>query len=113
MTGKLIDERIGKLAFWFLVPGFYLIFFPQHFLGLMGMPRRTQTYVEGIGLELWNMVSTIGTFIMLVGLLACCRASSSAFLRGRPPGTTPGTPARSSGPPPPRLRTTTSSASRW
>ena len=89
LTGKLLDERLGKAAFWFAVPGFWVIFFPQHFLGLMGMPRRTQTYVEGIGLELWNMVSTVGTFIMLVGLVLLLINIIHGFARGKPAGDDP------------------------
>jgi len=89
MTGKLLDERLGKAAFWFAVPGFWVIFFPQHFLGLMGMPRRTQTFVEGIGLELWNLVSTAGTFIMGVGLVLLLVNIILGFVRGKPAGNDP------------------------
>ncbi|CAN5637282.1 cytochrome c oxidase subunit I [soil metagenome] len=89
MTGRMISERLGKISFWLLVPGFYVIFFPQHFLGLMGMPRRTQTYVEGIGLEIWNQVSTFGTFIMGAGMLLLAFAVLSAFRNGRPAGNDP------------------------
>ncbi len=89
MTGKLMSERIGKLSFWLLVPGFWVIFFPQHFLGLMGMPRRTQTYVEGIGLEFWNLVSTAGTFIMGAGLVLLLVNIVHGLLRGAPAGNDP------------------------
>jgi len=44
MTGRMLDERSGKITFWLMVIGFNLTFFVQHFLGLMGMPRRTYTY---------------------------------------------------------------------
>jgi cytochrome c oxidase subunit I len=89
ITGKLISERLGKLSFWTIVPGFYVIFFPMHFLGLMGMPRRTQTYVEGIGLELWNQVATAGTFIMGIGLLVLLWSVIDAFRNGKPAGNDP------------------------
>ena len=89
ITGKLMDERIGKLGFWLLVPGFWVIFFPQHFLGLMGMPRRTVTYVEGIGLEFWNLVSTAGTFIMGAGLILLLVNVVHGLLRGKPAGNDP------------------------
>ena len=69
MTGRLIDERLGKVAWFFTVLGFHVLFFPQHIAGLMGMPRRIQTYPAGIGLETVNMVSTIGSWIMGVGLI--------------------------------------------
>jgi cytochrome c oxidase subunit I len=89
ITGKMISERLGKLSFWTIVPGFYLIFFPMHFLGLMGMPRRTVTYVEGIGLELWNQVATAGTFVMGAGLLVFLFAIVHSFRAGAPAGNDP------------------------
>jgi cytochrome c oxidase subunit 1 len=89
MSGKLMDERIGKLGFWFLVPGLHLIFFPQHIAGLMGMPRRTQTYVAGIGLELPNLISTAGTFVMLIGLILLLVNIVHGLLRGKPAGNDP------------------------
>ena len=62
MTGRLLDERLGKLGFWVMFVGFNLTFFPQHYLGAIGMPRRIYTYPRGIGWEFWNMASTIGAF---------------------------------------------------
>lgn len=69
MSGRMMSERLGKWTFWFLVPGFHLIFFPQHFAGLVGMPRRIQTFEGGIGLDGWNLASSIGAAIMAVGLV--------------------------------------------
>ncbi len=69
MTGRLMNERLGVAAWAFTVVGFHTLFFPQHIAGMLGMPRRIQTYPEGIGLELWNMMSTIGSWIMGVGLI--------------------------------------------
>lgn len=69
MTGRMMSERIGKPAWFFIVVGFHTIFFPQHIAGLLGMPRRIQTYPEGIGLEIWNQMSSIGAVIMGVGLV--------------------------------------------
>jgi len=89
MSGRLMDERLGKWAFWFLVPGLHLIFFPQHISGLMGMPRRTQTFVEGIGLELPNLISTAGTFVMLVGLVLFVVNITHGLLRGQRAGDDP------------------------
>jgi len=89
MTGKLLDERLGKLTFWILVPSFWLIFFPQHFAGLMGMPRRTQTFVPGIGLELWNLLSTVGALVMGVGLILFVLNIILGFARGKPAGNDP------------------------
>jgi cytochrome c oxidase subunit I len=89
MTGKLLDERMGKAAFWFNVVGFYLIFVPMHVVGLIGMPRRTQTYAEGIGFELPNLLSTAGTFVMGVGLTLLLINIVHGFLRGKPAGNDP------------------------
>ena len=67
MTGKMLSERLGKIIFVFIAGGLHVIFFPQHFVGLLGMPRRTQTYFEGYGFEIWNLISTLGVFMALIG----------------------------------------------
>ena len=69
ITGRLMNEALGKTQFWLLLIGFNLTFFPQHFLGVDGMPRRIYTYPEGAGLELWNFWSSIGAYIMAVSAL--------------------------------------------
>jgi heme/copper-type cytochrome/quinol oxidase subunit 1 len=70
MTGRLLDERMGKISFWLMFVGFNLTFFPQHFLGLMGMPRRVYTYDSGLGWEGHNLASTVGAFMFALGMLA-------------------------------------------
>ncbi len=69
MFGRLLDERLGKITFVTLFVGFNLAFFPQHMLGLLGMPRRIYTYSEGGLWEAYNMASTIGSFVMGGGVL--------------------------------------------
>jgi cytochrome c oxidase subunit 1 len=69
MTGRMFDERLGRLHFWLLFVGFNLAFIPQHMLGLMGMPRRIYTYDRGGVFEIYNLVSTIGAFLMAVAVL--------------------------------------------
>ncbi len=69
MTGKLLSEGIGKWVFGLTVGGFHLVFFPQHFLGLMGMPRRIQTYDADLGWNFYNLISTSGVFILGAGVL--------------------------------------------
>ncbi|WP_400162518.1 cytochrome c oxidase subunit I [Brevibacillus sp. TJ4] len=69
MFGKMMNETLGKWNFWTFFVGFHLTFFPQHFLGLMGMPRRVFTYLPGQGLELGNFISTIGVFGMTIGTI--------------------------------------------
>jgi cytochrome c oxidase subunit I len=67
--GRLLDERLGKIAFWLIFVGFNITFFPQHMLGLLGMPRRIYTY-EDVGLlEDYNLASTIGSYVMGLGIL--------------------------------------------
>jgi cytochrome c oxidase subunit I len=69
MFGRLLDERIGKWQFWLTFIGFNVTFFPQHMLGLLGMPRRIYTYDHGGLWEWYNLVSTIGSGIMGIGIL--------------------------------------------
>lgn len=68
-TGKMMSERLGKIVFVLIGGGLHIIFFPQHFVGLLGMPRRTQTYFEGYGFEIWNLISTLGVFVAIAGAL--------------------------------------------
>ena len=69
MTGRMLDERLGKVTFWLMVIGFNLTFFVQHFLGLMGMPRRTYTYGDHPGWFALNAISTVGSFFMGLAVL--------------------------------------------
>ena len=67
--GKLLDEKIGKLNFWLMVIGFNLTFAPMHILGLQGMVRRTYRYPKGYGFDFWNLISTLGAFLIAISLL--------------------------------------------
>jgi cytochrome c oxidase subunit 1 len=69
ITGKQLDERLGKLHFWLMLIGFNLTFGPFHILGLQGMPRRIYTYPEGRGWDFWNFAATIGSFIIATSIL--------------------------------------------
>jgi len=64
MFGKILNEKLGKLTFILFFIGFHLTFFIQHFLGLMGMPRRYFTYLDGQGLETGNLISSVGAAFM-------------------------------------------------
>ena len=66
-TGRRSDRGLGKLAFWTVFAGFNLTFFVMHWTGLFGMPRRVYTYAAGLGWELPNLVSSIGSFILAIG----------------------------------------------
>jgi cytochrome c oxidase subunit 1 len=68
-TGKMIGEGLGKLHFWLMAIGMNLTFFPMHFLGMDGMPRRIYTYAADLGWERWNLVATIGAFVIALSVL--------------------------------------------
>ena len=69
ITGRLLDERLGRIHFWLMFIGMNLVFFPMHILGLLGMPRRVYTYGAGLGWDTWNLVATIGAFVVAVSIL--------------------------------------------
>ena len=69
MFGRMLDERLGKLHFWLMLIGFNLTFFPMHFVGLNGMPRRTYTYPKELGFEALNQLETLGAFILGLSFL--------------------------------------------
>ena len=68
-TGRMMNERLGKWNFWVMFIGFNLGFFPMHWLGLTGMPRRVYTYPSGMGWDLPNMITSIGSFLFAIGIL--------------------------------------------
>ena len=89
MSGYMYNERLGKLHFWITFIGVNLVFFPQHFLGLAGMPRRYADYPDAFAG--WNFVSSIGSYISAVGVLVFLvhalttlrrRSGSPATIRG-------------------------------
>jgi len=69
MTGRMLNEGLGKLSFWLVLIGFHVTFLIQHSLGLDGMPRRVYEYPNVGHLELYNLISTIGSFILGAGVL--------------------------------------------
>ena len=69
MFGRMLNERLGKAQFWLVFLGFNLTFLPQHMLGLLGMPRRVYTYDEHGLFYAYNLISSIGSGIMALGLL--------------------------------------------
>lgn len=68
LNGKKLSDRLGRIAFWFLFVGFHVTFMPMHFTGLRGMPRRVFTYPEGLGFDTLNLVSTLGAFVLGIGV---------------------------------------------
>jgi heme/copper-type cytochrome/quinol oxidase subunit 3 len=69
VTGRMLDERLGKWQFWLTFLGFTLTFLPMHFLGMAGMPRRVYTYPDLPGWGFWNAAETVGAFMLLGSML--------------------------------------------
>jgi cytochrome c oxidase subunit I+III len=88
-TGKLLDERLGKWNFWLLFIGVNTAFFPMHFAGLRGMPRRVYSYPAGIGLEMPNLISSIGVLIIIPGIAVFVWNVVRTLRRGEPAGNNP------------------------
>jgi cytochrome c oxidase subunit 1 len=86
-TGYLYNETLGKLHFWITFIGVNLAFFPMHFLGLAGMPRRYADYPDAFAG--WNYVSSIGAFIAGFGVLIFLAMLAEAFAKKRPAGDNP------------------------
>src|SRR5216117_4482834 len=78
MTGYRYDETLGKLHFWITFVGVNVTFFPQHFLGLAGMPRRVVDYPDAF--VDWNYISSIGAYISIAGLIVFIWGVAQAFM---------------------------------
>ena len=89
MTGKLLDERLGKISFWLIFVGFNLNMFPLHISGLLGQPRRQYTYPEGLGWDIHNLISTIGAFVLALGILVTFYNWFRSVRHGKPAGNDP------------------------
>ncbi len=89
MTGRLLDERLGAWNFWVMFIGFNLAFFPMHIVGLMGMPRRVYTYQPGLGWDVYNLIATVGGFILAFGILLFVINFFRSLRSGKPAGDDP------------------------
>jgi cytochrome c oxidase subunit 1 len=87
MSGYLYNEAIAKLHFWITFAGVNLVFFPMHFLGLAGMPRRTIDYPDAF--HGWNEIASIGSYISALGFLIFFVGVAEAFIRKRAAGDNP------------------------
>jgi cytochrome c oxidase subunit 1 len=87
--GRLLDERLGKLHFWLMLIGFNLTFFPMHFLGLLGMPRRIYTYAPDLGWNGLNLVASIGAGLLAISFVVffvnVVRAARTGVVAGPDP----------------------------
>jgi cytochrome c oxidase subunit 1 len=89
ITGRLMDERLGKWNFWLLFIGVNLTFFPMHFVGLLGMPRRIFTYPDELNLGTLNFIETVGAFIQAAAVLVFAWNLLRSWRRGVPAGENP------------------------
>ena len=81
--GRMLSERVGRVNFWLMLIGFNMTFGPMHILGLQGMPRRIQTYPASLGLAFWNMVATVGAFIIAISVLVFLVNAIASFRKPR------------------------------
>ena len=89
ITGRLLNEPMAKLNFWVTFIGFNLAFFPMHFLGLDGMPRRIYTYDADMGWNLWNAVSSAGAATIAFGMLIFLYNAVQSYMKGEIAGSDP------------------------
>jgi heme/copper-type cytochrome/quinol oxidase subunit 1 len=89
ITGRMMDEMLGKIGFWLVFLGFQLAFFPMHWSGMLGMPRRVYTYPAGLGLEVPNLLSTIGAFVVALAVVLFVVNGLISLYRGAIAGPNP------------------------
>src|SRR3990170_2605114 len=89
MTGRRLNERLGKVHFWMHFIGFNLAFFPMHELGIQGMPRRIADYSPDAGWTLWNLASTGGAFLIAASILPFLVNVVATFINGEKVGDDP------------------------
>ena len=69
MMGRFMNERLGKIHFWLTMVGMIMVFLVMHYVGVIGMPRRVYSYEPGQGWDLWNLIETVGAFIVALGVV--------------------------------------------
>lgn len=104
MTGKMMSDKLGKINFWLLFAGMNITFFPMHFLGLNGMPRRIYTYTSEFGWDALNLLATAGYFVIVLGMIFFVvnvfRSLKSGEAAGHDPWDAPGLEWSIASPPP-------------
>jgi heme/copper-type cytochrome/quinol oxidase subunit 1 len=88
-TGRMLNEKLGKLSFAILFIGFNLTFFPQHDLGLRGMQRRIYTYPSDMGWNFLNLLSSLGAYMIGLGVLPTIANMFISYRRGEIAGDNP------------------------
>jgi cytochrome c oxidase subunit I+III len=82
LTGRMLSEGLGKVAFWLVFLGFQITFFPMHITGMLGMPRRVYTYPADMGWNGLNLLSSMGAAVILLG--GICFVANAVFALRRP-----------------------------
>jgi cytochrome c oxidase subunit I len=89
VTGRMYHERWAAATFWVVAVGTMLTFFPMHIVGLLGMTRRVYTYEAGLGWGIYNLIETVGGFVLAAGLIAIASNLLWSFWHGEPVGPDP------------------------
>jgi cytochrome c oxidase subunit I+III len=89
VTGRMYHEGLGKLSFWLTFIGTFVVFFPMHIVGILGMPRRNYTYPPGMGWSLLNFIESIGAYILAVGLVLIVVNLAVSLFKGAIAGNDP------------------------
>jgi len=88
-TGRMLSERLGRWHFWLFTIGFNLTFLTMHIPGMLGMPRRIYTYPADRGWEVWNLVTTLGVPLQILGVALFVVNVVVSLRRGAPAGDDP------------------------
>lgn len=87
--GRMLDRKLGFWHFILFTIGFHITFFPQHISGFLGMPRRIYTYEAGRGWEVWNMISSLGVILQVLGVLFFVVNLIYSYVKGTKAGDDP------------------------
>ncbi|QQY07976.1 MAG: cbb3-type cytochrome c oxidase subunit I [Candidatus Xiphinematobacter sp.] len=89
MIGRMLDGTMGRWHFWLFLVGFHLTFFPQHIMGILGMPRRIYSYPADRGWEAGNLLSSVGVVFQAMGILVFLTNLFYSYYRGKKAGDDP------------------------
>jgi cytochrome c oxidase subunit 1 len=89
VTGRMMSDALGKVSFWLTFVGFNATFLVQHSIGLEGMPRRVYEYPDIADLHVLNLISTIGSFILALGVVVTAYNLVRSLKKGVPAGPDP------------------------